>query len=155
MRVDIMSKMRGVGPFAELWDRRTVLETKDGSRYDLLSLPDLVTAKKTQRDTDWPMIRRLVEANYATTRDEPTPKRVRFWLAEARTPELLVELAGRFPEEYASMAEARRVLRAPLNIDPLDDALAEEERTERVADREYWAPLKREIEALRQSCPPL
>jgi hypothetical protein len=150
MRVDVMAKMRGVAPFAELWDRRTVLETEDGSRYDLFSLLDLVAAKKTQRDKDWPMIRRLVEADYAATEQEPTPERVRFWLAEARTPELLIELARRFPKEFATMAEARPVLRVGLNIDRLADSLAGEEQSERAADREYWAPLKREIEAMRR-----
>jgi hypothetical protein len=29
-----------------------------------MGLPDLVQAKKTQPDKDWPMIRRLVEVNY-------------------------------------------------------------------------------------------
>jgi len=48
MRVDVMSKMRGVDPFPDLWERRTTLETQDGTVCDLLSLPDLVLAKKTQ-----------------------------------------------------------------------------------------------------------
>ena len=64
MRVDVMSKMRGVDAFPKLWKRRTTIELPDGTRCDLLSLPDLVQAKKTQCDKDWPMIRRLVEAHY-------------------------------------------------------------------------------------------
>ena len=32
--------------------------------YELLGIEDLVKAKKTQRDKDWPMIRRLVDAHY-------------------------------------------------------------------------------------------
>src|SRR5881275_1317027 len=64
MRVDIMSKMRGVDSFAKLWRRRTVIKLPDDTTCDLLSFPDLVQAKKTQRDKDWPMIRRLVEAHY-------------------------------------------------------------------------------------------
>ena len=55
MRVDVMSKMRGVDSFAKLWRRRTTIEISGGEKYDLLSLPDLVQAKKTQRDKDWPM----------------------------------------------------------------------------------------------------
>src|SRR5262245_23946785 len=35
MRIDVMSKMRGVAPFAELWGRRTTLET-DGETIDML-----------------------------------------------------------------------------------------------------------------------
>jgi hypothetical protein len=43
------------------------IETAAGP-IEVLSLPDLVTAKKTQRDKDWPMITRLVEADYADNR---------------------------------------------------------------------------------------
>ena len=151
MRVDVMAKMRGVAPFPELWDRRAVLEGEDGARYDLLSLPDLVTAKKTQRDKDWPMIRRLVEADYAAGSENPTPAQVRFWLTEARTPELLVILAKRFPAECATLAAGRPLLRQPLHVDGLREALVAEESAERAADREYWAPLKRELEAMRRA----
>ena len=78
MRVDVMARMRGVADFATLWERRTTLEMSDGTRCDLLSLPDLVRAKKTQQDKDWPMIRRLVEANYFANRQAPTPPTDRF-----------------------------------------------------------------------------
>ncbi len=64
MRVDLMAKMRGLEDFVLLWERRAVLQLPDGTLCDLLSLPDLVRAKKTQCDKDWPMIRRLVEAHY-------------------------------------------------------------------------------------------
>ena len=60
---------------------------------DLMCLPDLVQAKKTQRDKDWPMIRRLVEVNYFTNRETPTKDQIRFWFLELRTPPLLIELA--------------------------------------------------------------
>ncbi len=65
-----MSVMRGVGPFEELWERRTTLAI-GADEVDLLSLPDLVRAKKTQRDKDWPMIRRLVEAVFLPTAPRP------------------------------------------------------------------------------------
>ena len=52
MRVDVVSKMRGVDSFAKLWRRRTTIELPDATKCDLLSLPDLVRAKKTQRDKD-------------------------------------------------------------------------------------------------------
>ena len=60
LRIDIMSRLRGVDKFDTLWDRRTTLEV-EGAEIDLLSVGDLVLAKKTQRDKDWPMIRNLVE----------------------------------------------------------------------------------------------
>ena len=44
MRVDVMSKMRGVDAFPKLWKRRTTIELPDGTHCQLLSLPDLVRA---------------------------------------------------------------------------------------------------------------
>ena len=73
MRVDVMAKLRGVEAFPALWERRTVLADTDHSSYVLLSLPDLVQAKKTQRSKDWPMLQRLVEAHYLSHRAAPTP----------------------------------------------------------------------------------
>ena len=61
MRVDVMTKMRGVDPFPKLWTRRTTVVV-DGNSLNLMSLPDLVQAKKTQRDKDWPMVRRHRQA---------------------------------------------------------------------------------------------
>ncbi|MGA2557773.1 MAG: hypothetical protein ABSG04_16005, partial [Verrucomicrobiota bacterium] len=52
LRVDVMGQMRGVEPFGRLWRRRTTLQLPDGTECDLLSLPDLVRAKKTQGDKD-------------------------------------------------------------------------------------------------------
>jgi len=75
MRVDVMSRLRGVGPFIALWRRRSTVTLPDGFSIDVLSLPDLVRAKKTQRDKDWPMLRRLVEAHYFQYRDHPPPRR--------------------------------------------------------------------------------
>src|SRR6266581_6701432 len=76
--------------------------TKWRTVCELMSLPDLVQAKKTQRDKDWPMLRRLVEVNYFANRETPTREQVRFWFLELRTPELLIELAaapGRAPTQ--------------------------------------------------------
>jgi hypothetical protein len=60
LRIDLMSCLRGVAGFEELWVRRTTIEVA-GEPIDLLALEDLVRMKKTQRDKNWPMIRRLVE----------------------------------------------------------------------------------------------
>lgn len=63
LRIDIMGKMRGVDSFPELWSRREEIELPEIGKVAVMSLSDLVKAKKTQRDKDWPMIRRLVEAD--------------------------------------------------------------------------------------------
>lgn len=90
LRVDVMARMRGLEEFPILWDRRTTVED-----IDVLSLQDLVLAKKTQRDKDWPMVSRLVEANYFGNRLHPSPQQVAFWLQELRNPALLIAAAAR------------------------------------------------------------
>jgi hypothetical protein len=152
IRVDVMSVMRAVAPFEELWQRRTTLETAEGEAYDLLSLPDLVAAKKTQRDKDWPMIRRMVEANYFAHRAvDETPERVAFWLRELRTPLLLIEVARQHQDAALVEAANRAVLAFALSgdEDAVATALADEERRERERDRDYWRPLRQELERLR------
>lgn len=151
MRVDVMARMRGVDAFEALWERRTTLEGADGTLYDLLSLPDLVQAKKTQRDKDWPMIRRLIEADHAACAASPTPAQIRFWLTECRTPELLIELARQNPQ-VANEQSHREAVQAALRNDEAEvqTALENEERRERQADRDYWLPLKRELEQMRR-----
>jgi hypothetical protein len=153
MRVDLMAKMRGVDAFSELWKRRTTLQIPGGEKCDLLSLPDLVQAKKTQRDKDWPMIRRLMEAHYFQNRTKPKPAQIRFWLQELRTPELLRELARRYPVLCRRLAKERPLLAHVHAGEPviMEQALLAEEIAERQRDKEYWLPLRRELEKLRHS----
>jgi hypothetical protein len=152
IRLDVMARMRGVAIFDELWQRRTTLEDDAGAALELMSLPDLVAAKKTQRDKDWPMIRRLVEANYAEYRDAPSDEQLRFWLLESRTPEMLIEIAAHFPEAAETAAKRRPLLSEAIsaNRQALRSALATEREAEEADDRSYWEPLKRELEKLRQ-----
>lgn len=152
MRVDIMSRMRGVADFPTLWDRRTTLEMDDGTHCELLSLPDLVQAKKTQRDKDWPMIRRLVEASYFTNRSHATEEQLIFWFRELRTVELLSDLARSHPAVASAAAASRTLIVHAIAGDPaaLESALEAEERQERLADQAYWMPLKQELQRLRR-----
>lgn len=65
LRIDVMSVLRGCDSFEQLWARRTTIQDPDANfAYEVLAIEDLVQAKKTQRDKDWPMIGRLVEARY-------------------------------------------------------------------------------------------
>jgi len=147
LRIDLMSALRGVAGFEELWARRTTIEF-EGETIDLLALPDLVLAKKTQRDKDWPMIRRLVEGSYLSGAPEPEA----FWLSELRTPELLIEAARRFPDAARAAAAGRPAVAEALRGDTAAAARAidEEERQERARDREWWEPLRREMEQMRR-----
>ena len=153
MRVDVMSKMRGVDTFAKLWRRRTIIELPDGTKCDLLSLPDLVQAKKTQRDKDWPMIRRLVEAHYFSHHAKPRAAQIKFWLMELRTPQLLLEVA----QAHASLARrlaTKRPLLLPAvagKLTQLERSLIVEENSMRVQDKAYWSPLLKELEKLRHA----
>lgn len=153
MRVDVMARLRGVAPFAELWARRTTWDLPEGFQIDSLSLPDLVASKKTQRDKDWPMIRRLVEVSYDEGFASPTPEQIEFWLRELRTPEVLIECAQAFPNEARDAASSRPAVHAALlgDADAVGKALAIEEADERERDRAHWNPLKAELEALRHS----
>ena len=154
LRVDVMARMRGVAEFAELWERRTTIEADDGTIYELMALPDLVQAKKTQREKDWPMLRRLIEADRIACVGTPSAAQVQFWLREGRTVALLVEVARAFPDEARQLAaQVRPLLHAALAGDEaaLEDTLLREEQAERAADRVYWAPLKLELQQLRHS----
>ena len=152
MRVDVMSKMRGVEAFAKLWQRRTTIELPDGTICDLLSLPDLVQAKKTQRDKDWPMIRRLMEAHYFQHRKNSKPAQVKFWLRELRTPELLMEVTRANAALCRRLMTVRPLLaHATTDAAALERALLAEETAEREQDKIYWLPLRRELEKLRHA----
>lgn len=138
-------------PFPQLWERRTAFDLGGVGRVDALSLPDLVGSKKTQRDKDWPMIRRLLEASYAQGAHAPPPELIVFWLRELRTPELLVACAASFSEQARRLAEQRPATAAAARGDltAVRTALASEESRERDLDRAYWAPLKAELEEMR------
>ncbi len=152
LRIDVMSTLRGMPGFEDLWSRRTVIQDRNGHEFDLLCVPDLVAAKKTQRSKDWPVIELLVDIHYEENKASSTPDFVAFWLREARSPEQLVQLAERFPAETAALLVKRPLLRAAAagDLGGLRRALAGELAAEQEDDRAYWAPLKKELEAWRR-----
>jgi len=149
LRIDVMSKLRGVDEFNELWARRTTIEVED-VQIDLLSIQDLVRAKKTQRDKDWPMIRRLVEQSYFLRQTAPSAESVDFWLRELRTPDLLIEVAAAHSSSASEVKRPAVAAALRSDVEAVERALIDEELEERKKDREYWAPLKRELEMLRR-----
>ena len=153
LRVDVMTRLRDLPDFEVLWARRTTIGDENGETFELFSLEDLVQAKKTQREKDWPMIDALIEGHYRALGGEPTPERVAFWLAESRTPERLIGLAQRFPNEARVQTSRRPLLRLAVSgkSDALREALDSEVRAEQAKDRAYWAPLKAEFEAFRRA----
>ena len=153
IRVDIMSLLRGVDSFATLWDRRTTITEPEGVVYEVMSLPDLVRAKKTQRTKDWPMVRRLLEAYYLKHRSSASPEQQRFLLRELRTPELVVEAVKAWPDTVREIVPERPLLSVAQEgeVSRLESALDEEEHAERERDRAYWRPLREELEELRHA----
>jgi len=134
-----MSHYRGGPAFDDLWNRKTTIEI-EGQEVDLLALEDLIGAKKTQQDRDWPMIARLLERSYLTRDETPPRGLIEFWLRELRSPELLIELATARAAVTAALAG---------DVSEVSLALDIEEREERRKDRENWQPLRIEIEQLR------
>lgn len=70
-----------------------------------------------------------------------------------RAPEMLVELARRFPGEVCRFADTRPLLRDAIagDLPALRAALDVEARAEKEKDRAYWAPLKQELQSFRRA----
>lgn len=153
LRIDIMTRLRDLPKFETLWERRTVFAEEAGIEFHLLCIPDLIRAKKTQRAKDWPVIEALASIHYAENMSDPRPDWVTFWLSEVRSPELLVDLVGRFPNETAKLLFTRPLLglAQEKELPALRAALDAEMRAEQEKDRIYWEPLKREMEAFRRA----
>jgi hypothetical protein len=151
--IDIMTRLRDLPPFPVLWERRTVIAGDRGEQFHLLSIPDLVMAKKTQRMKDWPILGLLVAIHYRENGATPKPDWVDFWLHQARSPELLTELAQRFPNEARAHASRRPLLNLAFagRSEAVREALDAQVRAEQAKDRAYWAPLKAELEAFRRA----
>ena len=152
LRVDVMTRLRELPGFETLWRRRTTFQDEAGTEFHLLSVPDLVQAKKTQRNKDWPVIELLVTIHHRENAKNPQAEWIDFWLREARTPELLRDLVKSFPNEAAALRSERPLLAlaADGKMDALRAELDAEVRAEQAKDREYWEPLRREIEQFRR-----
>ena len=152
LRVDLMTRLRDLPEFSILWDRRTTFQDQDGTEFHLLSIPELVQAKKTQRNRDWPVIELLVTIHHRENESAPRPDWVTFWLREARTAELIQQLIRRFPKEADALLRERPLLAHAIqgDLDTLRADLDAEVRAEQAKDRAYWEPLRRELEAFRR-----
>jgi hypothetical protein len=152
LRVDVMARLRGCDDFAALWRRRATIVLPDGTQVEVLSVRDLVQSKKTQRDKDWLMLRRLVDDHIAEHRKKAKPQQIRWWLLECRSVENLMALSADFRRTARRCVKQRPLLTHALAQDAmaLVAALMEEERLEREADRAYWKPLREELEQMRR-----
>lgn len=153
LRIDVMGRMRGADGFEKLWGRRLEITRPGIGRVALVSLPDLVRIKKTQRDKDWLMIRHIVEADIVKARWKGSATRVAFWIEECRSVPVLLRLVGLHPVIAATVARKRRAAAAAVRgrLKRTEQLLRREEEVERKLDQRYWAPLRRELERWRLS----
>jgi hypothetical protein len=95
----------------------------------------------------------LVEAHYFQNRARPNPAQIRFWLQELRTPEILFELVRRYAPISRHLVLVRPLLAYAVTGETkkLEQGLLAEESAEREQDRQYWLPLKAELEKLRHA----
>jgi hypothetical protein len=109
--------------------------------------------KKTQRDKDWPMIRRLIETDISRFRENPGEEQLLFWFLDCRTPLMLADLARAHPQTCRSLTSRRPLLGLALSgeLAGMEAELRLEEQAEREKDRAYWLPLKRDLERWRKS----
>lgn len=151
LRVDVMSKLRAMPDFETLYDRREEVQLSTGEKVAIMGRLDLIQAKKTQRDKDWPVISRLAELHYLQHRQQPTADRLQFWFSELRSEEPLLELAKEFPSEANAFSAKRKLIDLAIRNDrlALSRALAEEVILIKELDREFWKPLKAELEQMR------
>jgi hypothetical protein len=153
LRIDVISKLRGCQPFDKLWERKNTISLKGGGTIDVIGLRDLVQSKKTQRDKDWLMLKRLVEDDIILNKDNPSDERVRWWFLEDRSADSLIRLAQKYPNIVKECIIDRPLLSEAINADmqKLNSQLYEEELSERQKDIEYWVPLRKELEILRHN----
>lgn len=152
LRIDILAKLRGCDDFSLLWERRFALRIPSGPKIDVISLKDLVSSKKTQRDKDWFMLQRLVDNDIALHKNILEANKIRWWLNECRNPQHLMELCQRYPDLAEGQVINRSLLKAALKKaqKSLSQRLEDEKEKEQERDRIYWRPLKKELELLRR-----
>ncbi len=150
LRVDVMGRMRGAPSFGRLWSRRTEVRVPGVGPVPVVSLEDLVRIKKTQRDKDWAMIARLLEADIARHGWSADFRRIRFWLSECRTPPLLIELARRFPQQARREARRRAAVRSAVRGD--EEGLRKGLRLEQERERSRTAVTGRPSGANSSGC---
>ena len=150
LRLDFMTKPPRLPDPAAIWRRRVVFDFDFGP-VSVVALEDLIATKKTQRDKDWATIGMLIEADMVAHQATAADDHVALWIREARDADMLIELASAYPRMALDCAVDRPLLLSAINSDRdrLELELATEQIRGKQADREYWAPLRLELEQMR------
>lgn len=151
LRIDVIYKLRGCDEFKELWKRREII-LFEGKVINVINLADLVKSKKTQRDKDWLMLKRLVDNDILLNWNNPAREKIKWWFYECRDSNYLIKLSKRFPSFAKDCSRERKLLKFAIKKDKksLDRALKIEEDIEHKKDKDYWQPLRKELEILRR-----
>ena len=150
LRLDLMTRPPRLPDIDAVWRRHTVIDLDFGP-VSVVALEDLVSTKKTQRDKDWATIGELVAADMIAHEGSADRSRTEFWLRETRDADALIQLASEFREIAVITTADRPLLHAALQANhlALELELAREQIDGKQADREYWAPLRAELEQMR------
>lgn len=153
LRIDILSKLRGCSSFHKLWERKNTISLKDGNIIDVISLQDLVQSKKTQREKDWFMLKRLVNNDIMMCEFQAPEGHILWWFQECRNATLLIKLRKKYPDIAKGHIKLRPLLKLTTssNVELLNKALHNERELEIKKDRKYWMPLRKELEVLRHN----
>lgn len=153
LRIDVMSKLRGCDTFSEMWERRYKLIFDERNTINIIGLKDLVQSKKTQRDKDWLMLKRLVNNDILLRNYDAAKEDIRWWFQECMDADVLIELSKKHPDIARESIANRPLLNSAVRSDikKLHRGLLKEEELERDEDRKYWAPLRKELETLRRN----
>ncbi len=93
----------------------------------------------------------LIDADMVANQASPDDNHVSLWMRQARDAEGLIELTSALPEMARAVTIERPLLQFAIDNDrdALEVALATEQIRGKQADREYWAPLRAELEQMR------
>ena len=150
LRLDLMTRPPRLADIDAVWRRHIVIDLDFGP-VSVVALEDLVATKKTQRDKDWATIGELVAADMIAHEGSADRSRTAFWLRETRDADALIQLASEFREIAVTTTADRPLLHTALQANhlALELELAREQIDGKQADREYWAPLRAELEQMR------
>ena len=155
--LDAMGHPPRVGGFSAAWRRSETMPTPWG-RLPVVSIPDLVELKKTNRPADYDVITRLAMIRLGQE-DKPSPALLRWTLDHLFRVEDLLEVLLRFgegapPPGMAWIRAWQAVLRrggrptAP-HVDAAARRLGAKAQKLQARGRRYWIPLIDELRRLR------
>lgn len=133
--LDVMGRPPRVGSFGEARRRARILPTGWGA-LPVVSIPDLIALKRTQRIADYDVITALVRVAVS---------------AEVRPTRALLNWAARNAYRAEDRADYLRRLGRPAGVEPLRTGIAREMTALQAKDAAYWRRIVRDLRRMRTS----